>query len=477
MKLLILGIDAMEPSILFKNQNDYKNMGWLCQDGVYGEYDAYAYGYGSRDNWISLYTGLTPGQHGTVGNTFYKSGEKPIITDYEKHQPFWKILNEYGIKVGMWKGLVTTPPQKIDGYMISGEANFEIDGEEDPYARTEPVLCGEDDHLRKYISFDIKKPPMPKSPEEFGYTWELIYNNPNLVDNILNENYFNECVSYFQKELTFYENNMVSMQTHNPVDVMFFYTPILDFIQHFTMHDPEYIQIKRAMKILDDFVGRLMNKLNPENVIILSDHGMTSLDEFFPDTPTEIQKEAFGWRDKSIWLKNGKIVTRARNGGFMSGIHSLKGCFIASGKSIGKGQIKHMRTIDFYPTLLEMFNIEVPSNREGYVHNIFKDKGIVNTDELLKVSNIEEKNIAIIQSIDIPQFNKIINEVFLDNRFNNITVFGEEKYKGILQGNPRVSSFVKIENKKADMELLSKFDKVIIPYLNNSTNEVDYIEM
>lgn len=478
MQLLILGIDGMSPEIVFNNLEEYPNMKKLCLSGVYGDYDAYAYGYGSRDNWLSLYTGLTPKQHGVIGNIFKNTGRKPRREDYEDKEPFWDKLNEKGISVGMWNGLVTTPPKKIKGYMISGEPNFEIDGTEDPLADVKPVFCLEDLELKKYIIGDIDRPPMPKTPEEFGYSWDELLNNHRIADEILTDDYFAECIDYLEEELNFYRKNIVNMQKNNPVDVMFFYTAIVDFIAHFQMHEQSKNTVKRALKLIDNFVGELLVELVPENIIVMSDHGLKALADFFPNTSINIQKEAFGWKDKSIWLKNGQIVTRARNQGFLTAIHSLKGCFIASGRMFKKGKkINEMRTIDFYPTLLEMFDIKIPDDRKGYVLDIFYKKNILNNNKLLTDDKIKRRNIAIIQNIEVPEFNRVINEVFLDNRFCNITVYGEEKYKNIFLGNPRVKSFRSINNYKLDLKELMNYDKVFFSYRNQMTGDFGYIEI
>lgn len=126
------------------------------------------------------------------------------------------------------------------------------------------------------------------------------------------------------------------------------------------------------MKLINEFIGELLRELEPKNTVIISDHGMSSFRQVLDCDDVEIQREAFGWRDKSIWLKNGEIIAKANNGAFLSGFHDIKGTFIISGKDIRSGNIKGMRTLDFYPTLLELFGIKVPSGREGYVLDIFK---------------------------------------------------------------------------------------------------------
>ncbi|MEL5900047.1 alkaline phosphatase family protein [Clostridium sporogenes] len=474
---MIFGIDALTPKLVFENLELFPNIKKLCENGMYGDYDAYAYGYGSSDNWISLYTGLTPKQHGVIGNTYKDTGRPARREDYEGEKPFWNLLNAEGIKVGMWKGLNTSPPKKINGYMISGEPNFELDWKSDPLANIKPIFCNEDKELKKFIIGDIDRPPMPKTPEDFGVTWEALLKDNSIAKTVLKKDYFHEGVEYFEKELTFYGKNIINMQKNNPVDMIFFYTPIYDFIAHFQQHDTSKEELLTAIKIVDNFIGMILSELVTENVILMSDHGIEALADNFPNTPINIQKEAFGWSDKSIWLEDGQIVTKGRNLAFLSGIHSLKGTFIISGDKIQRGKIENMRTVDFYPTILELFDIKVPENREGFVLDIFKNKVIINKDKLLNQEKIKPKNIAIIQDIEVSEFNRIINEVFLSNRFCNITIVGEEKYKNIFNANLRVNKFRIVENMRIDFRELSSYDSIYISYRNNKTKQFECLEI
>ncbi len=470
MQLLIIAIDGMSPELVFSNLDDFPNLKKLCACGSFGAYDAYAYGYGSRDNWVSLYTGLTPQQHGVIGNLFRDTGRKPIVHDYLEQQPFWTMLNEKGISVGMWKGLVTTPPQKINGYMVGGEADFEIDGFRDPLHDVKPVFCAEDRELTRYILGSIDEAPMPKTPADFGLTWEEIFRQPSLVEEILTEDYFSDGLGYLEKELAYYASNIVNMQQHRPVNVLFFYTAVVDFLGHFQSHDPNKRILKEAVKLVDAFVGELLSTLRPDTCIVLSDHGIEALSDEFPNTPEDIQRESFGWRDKSVWLKNGQIVTRARNQAFLSGLHSLKGCFIMAGKNIRHQALKNMRTIDFYPTLLEYFGVKIPEDRNGFVLDIFRNKEIINQDRLLREDRIKRERIWLIQNMEVPEFNRIINEVFLSHRFADIRVYCEDKYASIFRGNQRVKEVKSIQS--FNYTDLGFVDQVITGYRNLITKEI-----
>lgn len=137
-----------------------------------------------------------------------------------------------------------------------------------------------------------------------------------------------------------------------------------------------------------------------------------------------------------------------------------------------------MRTVDFYTILLEMFNIEIPNKRHGYILDIFSTKKIKNQSRIFKNDLIKNrKNVSIIQNIDIPDFNRVINEFFLNNRFCKITVIGEEKYKETFLYNTRVDNFIKIKEKSINKSILDSYDSIILPYKNILTNKVDFYEM
>lgn len=361
--------------------------------------------------------------------------------------------------------------------MVSGEASFERETGHDPYIAIEPIFNEKDKLLSEHIVGKIEKHPLPKSPEELGYTWDQLLNNPQIASEIIKEDYFHEAVEYFEENLKYFETNVIKMQEKRPVDVCFFYTPLIDFIGHFQLHDKENKEMIKAIKLVDIFIGKVLKELDPENVVVLSDHGMKSWDSNFLNADIEIQKEMFGLRDQAIWLDNGSIVVQGRNKGFLGAMHDIKGIFIACGEKVKQGKLKEMRTIDFYPTILEFFDIEIPEGRDGFALDIFKDKSIVNVERLLKENEIVRKKIAVIQNIDIPKFNTVLNEVFLQHRFCDITVIGEERYKDTFYCNPRISKVIFVDNNKIKRNELLQYDKVFISYKNDMTNKVGYYEL
>jgi predicted AlkP superfamily phosphohydrolase/phosphomutase len=73
MKLLIFGIDAADPKILFHYLDEFPTISKLAREGSYGKLQGYSFGYGSYDNWATIFTGLPPREHGVIR----KSGNSP----------------------------------------------------------------------------------------------------------------------------------------------------------------------------------------------------------------------------------------------------------------------------------------------------------------------------------------------------------------------------------------------------------------
>ena len=71
----------------------------------------------------TVVTGRSPGQHGLMD--FYQRGDDGTFRDTNGSDllapPIWRMLSERGIRCGILNAPFTYPPEKIDGFMISGE--------------------------------------------------------------------------------------------------------------------------------------------------------------------------------------------------------------------------------------------------------------------------------------------------------------------------------------------------------------------
>ncbi|MDM5231827.1 alkaline phosphatase family protein [Lysinibacillus pakistanensis] len=471
MKLLVIGIDALMPELVYNNLDLCPNIARLIETGTSGAYSGYIYGHGSRDNWISMYTGLEPEVHGTVLNRFKETNRMPRSTDYNDENTIWNILSKHHYKVGFWKGLSTTPPQSVNGYIVAGEPHYENEGYDAEIVSRKPILIDDKQYLLQFIKGEEPIHPEPKTLKDFGYTFEELKGNPQLIDNLLEPSYFEEALDFFEKNLDFRLQNMISVQKKEPVDLMWMYDAVFDYIAHFQMFDTGHQVLKKALSILDKFIGKLIGELNPKNILLLSDHGQKSYREIFPNLSNEIVEEAFGLAKQCI-ITEKNIVLIGRMEGLLSGLHSLNGIVCFSGEAFAHAKLQNFRTIDIYSMILELFNIELPSNRKGYIQNIFsKEHSIKNKAKI--IPNCPKQPVLLIQSEEVSEFNRAINEFYKQNRFKSIYVYGEKKYKEVFLANDQVDGFYLNEVNLSDIDC----HEIYAVYHNRVTKNIQFIRV
>lgn len=450
LKMLIIGADAVSPEIVYKNQHKLPNLKKLIDIGASGSYSAYVQkgysgSYSSEQNWASIYTGLAPQEH--LVETKYVNNKR--ICTQMKHfnglLPFWTVLNNNGLSVGLWAADNCSNPIAIqNGYVVSAKySTIESPTEERSVAR-EIQICEKDLYINDFLEGMPPSRIYPKTLLQQGYNFEQLKLNPDLADEALAKYNYEECLDNFRYELEYWFGAIGRAQNKKAVDVLFFYTPTTDLIAHCTMNCDDNPVLISAYQILDEYIGKLTSVVNPEITVFVSDHGQQNFKELIKCSDKQVQKEAFSARDEVVWLNNGYIAFEAHNGSLLYTAHSLKGTFIASGYGIKHTKINEMRTLDIYPTILEMLNIKIPSGRKGYIMNIF-EKNVINKNKVLDNNSIEQKSIALIASVEVNIVDIIINELYLANRFCSITVVGYEKYGEIFSNNPRVSAFIPYE--------------------------------
>ncbi len=121
-RLIILGLDGLEPTLLEKWKTELPHFAKLIDKGVYLKMES-SIPAESPPAWTSMYTGTNPGKHGIFG--FGKRMEDsydlvPITATDVKMKSLWKILSEQGKKVCVINVPLTYPAEKVNGVLISG---------------------------------------------------------------------------------------------------------------------------------------------------------------------------------------------------------------------------------------------------------------------------------------------------------------------------------------------------------------------
>lgn len=474
-KVLIIGADAVEPSYIFEKSELFPNISQMIKNGTSAAYSAYVQkgyhgSYLSEMNWSSIYTGLSPKQHRILFDDGKNKSKSPEMQSFIGLQPLWEKLNEYGNTIGIWSALCGENPIEVNGYVVSTQCESISDFRENRKSPRKIQLCSKDTYIRKYI---IGNPPSriyPRTIGQQGYYFKELKENQELSWKAINQYHFQDSIENFQQELDFYCQAMLATQKEYPVDVLYFYTPTTDLIAHCCMYNDNNDVLIKAYQVLDNFIGKMIAELQPETTVFLSDHGMVNFKDLVYSTNPEIQREAFSARDEVLWLKNGYIAFEAHNGALLFTAHALKGTFVISGKDIQHKKLDEMRTLDIYPTLLELFSIDVDDSREGYVQDIFT-RPVKNQKKLLP-KDIHYVSIALIQCQQPNVTDIILNELYIEHRFAKITVVGQEKYREIFLHNPRVENFIPYEEYREEM-----FEEVYCGIYNQTTEEMQHLRI
>lgn len=236
MILLVVGVDGADydrvlaaenlPNIRFSRDRDHVR--------IVSSYPS------SMPSWNSMLTGKPAKEHGMLDMT------PEYTSDKIKEKRIWEV-EKYRFGVigvpGLW------PPTYINGWMITGKLT--PSGSIYTYP---PELSSELDRLGYRV--DVTVPCELNDAHIFeGLDKKAIERE---LDEIVVPKR-TECLAHLNRT--------------RPVDVCFVVYAALDWIQHLFMHDEE--KVRWWYKRMDDEVGKLLEALQPEEKIIVSDHGFT----------------------------------------------------------------------------------------------------------------------------------------------------------------------------------------------------------
>lgn len=470
MKLLIIGADAVCPEYIFDHPENYPFLSRMANHGSFASYSAYVQkgysdSYLSEMNWSSIHTGLSPKEHG-IAQKFPDGVRKhPSMSEYNDLQPFWAEMNKAGYSVGLWAVDCCTQPVDIDGYVVAMEYELLSTPRDNRYSERTLQICEKDQWIKEYLPGNPPPRKYPQTLQQTGTCFNDLQIDYEAASKYTTDYHFQDALPNFDEELEWFYESMTRVQKEHPVDVMYFYTPTTDLIGHCALYKEQSETLVEAYRMMDHFAEKLWSEFQPENIVFLSDHGMINFKEMVKSQSDEIRHEAFAARDEVIWFENGYIAFEAMNGALLYTAHGLKGTFIIAGKDIGHKRISGMRTLDIYPCIMELMGIRIPEKRSGFVPDIF-ERSLINEDRKMPEKKVNKK-VAIIQTCSSSQMRIVINEIYLRDRFIDITVVGEQRYQEIFENNPRVYDFIGYESFK-----YSDFDEVFCGRYNDDNKQI-----
>ena len=194
--------------------------------------------------WSTLVTGKNPGKHGIFDMLRKKPGGYdfvPTNASFRMGQPFWKTLNEHGVRTGMVNVPFTYPPEPVDGFMVCGFGT--------PSSLSEIAFPSEVSGWLKTQYQDFK---------------------PEVEAEVLRTAPPEEIFAIEQEQQDRFVNISVQLAARFEVDVLVIN---LMFPDHANHKMPLLEQVYDAYLQTDEDLARLTEGFQPDNIMLISDHG------------------------------------------------------------------------------------------------------------------------------------------------------------------------------------------------------------
>ena len=264
-RILIIGLDAATWDLIsgWVDEGALPNLAKLIAGGATGELQSSIPPL-TPPAWTSFMTGCNPGKHGIYN--FMEPREGTYAMGYanagsRKARTLWRVLNDAGYKTGVVNVPFTYPPEKLDGFQISG---MDTPGESSAFIHP-PELKEELEAAIGPLGLEIR------------YLGAM--STDGRRDAVL------EGMRKLDEQWT-----RVALHTlaQHPCDVMMVTFMSIDTVQHYFWHymDADHFfhdavgsaryrdAVKDVYRRLDASVGRLLAQLPAEcTVVVASDHG------------------------------------------------------------------------------------------------------------------------------------------------------------------------------------------------------------
>jgi len=263
-RVIIIGLDGATFDLIIPwiEEGKLKTFKRLLQEGSYGILKSVLPPY-SASAWSSFMTGKNPGKHGVVD--FHYVGEGSYELSFVSSRTrvgasFWQIAGEHGYKVGVINVPITYPPDRVNGFMISG--------------------LGAPGFVEKAVH-----PPelYNELRQEVG---EYIFKIP--IRDYIRRNRLIDCKDLLIKQLKARYQYIQYLMKNKPWDILVAVFSETDHVQHYfwkymdsshPLYDPKDAKkAKNAIydiySLLDSYLSEIMKEMKDDtNLLIMSDHG------------------------------------------------------------------------------------------------------------------------------------------------------------------------------------------------------------
>ncbi|MFA4640544.1 alkaline phosphatase family protein [Pyrococcus kukulkanii] len=258
-KVVVIGIDGMDRELVEKFEKFLPNLKRLKENSPKVDLVS-VFPPDSPTAWATIYTGLSPAEHGVV---FFKdplnpkkAGEHMEMVERIKGKTFWDIASKEGRKVCVVFPHMGYPPWEVNGIMIGRTTEVDL--------REFDIKTYPEDIMSKYHIKERKLMPVTSFPLS--------------LDNFLERT----------KEVLYEEVKLgVELLKKEDWDLFFIYFNSLDNVEHvfwryFDPEDPYYEPGNKYEKVIPEFyklydelvIGSFLREIDEDTIlIVLSDHG------------------------------------------------------------------------------------------------------------------------------------------------------------------------------------------------------------
>ncbi len=245
-KIIVIGLDGASFDFLdgWMEKGFLPNLKFLCDNGARAVLQSVIHPI-SPSAWASMLTGVNPGKHG-VYDWRYKG--KYLSSLDIKAPRLWEYAEKEGITCGIMNVPLSFPPQKINGYMITGMLT--------PSLKSDFTYPKELKHeiLTKFGDYQVIPRQVFRKGSEDKFLKDLLQMTKN------------------------HKNIIRYLLKNHKKDINFFVFMTTDFAQHkFWKEMEEGGKYKDAIlqiyKEIDKFLGELLTEYQDDLFFIVSDHG------------------------------------------------------------------------------------------------------------------------------------------------------------------------------------------------------------
>mgnify|MGYP000931699663 CR=1 FL=1 len=365
-RLLVLACDGLDPYLVLGYLHRFPFLRSLCQAGGYGMVESAVH---SCDIWTTYYTGLTPEEHGVQLSRLGLANKPADLSAVKTDLFLWDWLNRNGLTVGFVEPLHAFPAPKVEGFFVSGMPRPALS--QTDRAVYPPALKALID--REYM------PSIPRPPrlQDLGVTRPFTeLTDPELLK--LLDGYFADAPVRLRSHMEWYLGLIERLWARSPCDVLWVYFMEADVLGHFTWNASPPETLIQVYAEMDRAFARLAQRLQPEAVMVVSDHGMAPIASLFtePQSTRLMKMLSIEYRVAGTRLLRPDLaVVQGYNSGLSTGTHRDRAFYALRSPHVPAGVRADIHFHDVFGLLLRVLGLPVPAGRRPYQGPLFPAAG------------------------------------------------------------------------------------------------------